>query len=365
MTPTQPAIPDSIARSAALLEAAPPPPRCDGRVITGEVTLRWFCGAQPARWLARHAALVLDVFYAGRPLDWPRLDLSIPPAPQYLFDSLAAIHVLPKMRPAIRAAGGRVLVTCDEEFWNFPPWIARLRSDQLKRLERSLAEADTIMVYSSRMAERVRRFNPSVLLLPHALPPLADLPRPASRAPRPGIRVGWVGTHQHEGDLNMIRPAIVELLARRREVSFVLAGQCFPDWARALGGSPQIELHPGVVPLPDYYRWVASLALDVFVTPLVGHPFNSVKPCLKPLEAAGLGIPVCASKVGSYAEDLRHEQTALLAFENTPEAWLAALTRLVDDADLRADLSARGLAWAATRTIDSTGPRWAKLWGAS
>jgi len=56
-----------------------------------------------------------------------------------------------------------------------------------------------------------------------------------------------------------------------------------------------------------------------------------------------------------------HEETALLV-ENTTEAWLAALMRLVDDAALRAHLTARGLAWAATRTIDSTGPLWAELW---
>jgi glycosyltransferase involved in cell wall biosynthesis len=76
-----------------------------------------------------------------------------------------------------------------------------------------------------------------------------------------------------------------------------------------------------------------------------------------------LGLPVIASRVGSYAEDLVHEETALLV-ENTTEEWLGALTRLVEDAALRAHLSARGLEWAATRTIDSTGPRWASLWGA-
>jgi glycosyltransferase involved in cell wall biosynthesis len=128
--------------------------------------------------------------------------------------------------------------------------------------------------------------------------------------------------------------------------------------------SPQIELHPGWVALPTYYRWLASLALDVFVTPLVDILFSQVKPCLKPHEAAGLGIPVIASAVGSYAEDLEHEETALLV-ENTTEAWLAALTRLVEDAALRAHLSAGGRAWAATRTIDQIGPLWADLWGAA
>jgi hypothetical protein len=71
-----------------------------------------------------------------------------------------------------------------------------------------------------------------------------------------------------------------------------------------------------------------------------------------PPSLLGSPCPVCASKVGSYAEDLRHEQTALLAFENTPAAWPAALTRLVDDADLRADLSARGLGGDADDRLD-------------
>ena len=107
-----------------------------------------------------------------------------------------------------------------------------------------------------------------------------------------------------------------------------------------------------------------SLALDVFITPLVDIPYNVVKPCLKPLEAAGLGIPVIASRVGSYADDLTHEDTALLV-ANTTEAWLAALTRVVGDAELRAHLAAQGRAWAATRTINQTCPLWTGLWEAA
>jgi glycosyltransferase involved in cell wall biosynthesis len=162
----------------------------------------------------------------------------------------------------------------------------------------------------------------------------------------------------------MIAPAVRQLLARYPDVTVVLAGPDFPPWAVAVRSSQQIELHPGWVPLPGYYRWLASLALDVFITPLVDIPYNAVKPCLKPLEAAGLGIPVIASAVGAYAEDLAHEDTALLV-ENTTAAWLTALTRVVDDAELRAHLSAGGRAWAATRTIEQTGPLWADLWEAA
>jgi len=233
----------------------------------------------------------------------------------------------------------------------------------LARIERSLAEADGLVVHTTQMAEEAQRFNRSIRVIPPALPPLNELPtpRPALHA---GIRIGWAGSASHYGDLDMVAPAVLQLLARYPDVTFVLAGPNFPSWAVAVRSSPQIELHPGWLPLPAYYRWLASLALDVFLCPIVDIPFNAVKPCLKPLEAAGLGIPVIASAVGSYGEDLKHEDTALLV-ANTTESWLAALLRLVDDASLRAHLSSRGLAWAATRTIDQIGPLWVDLWAAA
>lgn len=93
-------------------------------------------------------------------------------------------------------------------------------------------------------------------------------------------------------------------------------------------------------------------------------PFNRAKPCLKALEAAALGIPVIASTVGAYGEDLVHEQTALLVKNTSAATWLDALLRFAEDAPLRAHLATQGRAWAATRTIESTGPLWAKAWGA-
>lgn len=286
-----------------------------------------------------------------------------------LFDSFA-LTALPSLRDDMRAAGGRMFVTVDDLFWKMPPWIAVDPADppeqhraDLARIERSLIEADGLVVHTARMAEQVQRFNRSIRVIPPALPPLDELPTPRP-TPHTGIRIGWAGSAVHHGDLEMIAPAMLQLLARHSDVTFVLAGPDFPPWAVAARSSPQIELHPGWVPLPAYYRWLASLALDVFITPLVDISYNAVKPALKPLEAAGLGIPVVASAVGSYAEDLTHEDTALLV-ANATEAWLAALTRLVEDADLRAHLATSGLEWAATRTINQTGPLWADLWGAA
>jgi len=341
---------------------APPPWTSDGLLLFSHHSgLPWYVGELPGRWLAKHHGLALT---RANLASGPPTLRGIPADTRFYADTMAS-RMLAPVRDAIRAAGGHVLLSCDEEFWHLPPWIAvgPRFAEEVHRIERNLRAADRVVVFSARMAERVTRFNRSISVIPHALPPLAELPPPAGRRDRAGIRIGWAGSDGHRGDLEMIGPAVCELLARRPDVTFVLAGQCHSvSWAQALRDSPQLDLHAGSVWLPAYYRWIASLDLDAFICPLVDHPFNQVKPALKPLEAAGLGIPVLASAIGSYADELRHEETALLV-TNT-EAWLAALLRLVDDADLRAHLSAGGRAWAATRTIEQTGDAWAKVWGA-
>ena len=87
-------------------------------------------------------------------------------------------------------------------------------------------------------------------------------------------------------------------------------------------------------------RWLIQILSELMADPEVWLPAEGLI-----RDWPLLALPVIASRVGSYAEDLRHEETALLV-ENTPEAWLAALTRWVEDAELPAHLAARGLEWA-------------------
>jgi glycosyltransferase involved in cell wall biosynthesis len=271
------------------------------------------------------------------------------------------------VRWAAERPAPRIVMTCDDDYWSPRPWTKFRPSfaDALRHQEVALRCADEIVVPTVRLAERVQRFGRPVTVIPPTLAARSEWPAPReSRAP--GLRIGYVATWWHWGELVALGPVMLEFLAQHPEVTFVLGGGPF-DGSRTVAwavGHPQVELHSGHVSLPGYYRFIASLDLDGFICPLLDLPFNTAKPSLKPLEAAMLGLPVIASRVGSYAEDLRHEETALLV-ENTTEAWLTALTRVVEDAALRAHLSARGLDWAATRTIDSTGPLWATVWGAA
>ena len=342
------------------------PPRWDGHVIVGDVALSYFYGDLPAQWLsARGFHLDVCKQFERYELGGGRINFGVrtetTPGAPLLFD-LVAVSAAPtpengRGSPPQR---GRLWISVDDDAWQIPPGHQPPLPDdptRLARVEAWLREADGAIVPTVRLGERVQPFAREIVVIPPTLPRREAWPgRPPRR--EPGLRIGWVGTASHRRDLDGLGPAVLELLARRPDVTFVLGGQCVPSWATA---HPRVEIHSGWWLLPGYYRFIASLALDAFVCPIEPAPWNVAKPALKPLEAAMLGLPVIASRVGAYGEDLAHEETALLV-ENTTEAWLAAMTRLVEDAALRAQLSARGLEWAATRTIDSTGPLWAELW---
>jgi glycogen synthase len=72
---------------------------------------------------------------------------------------------------------------------------------------------------------------------------------------------------------------------------------------------------------------------------------------LVPLEAMAVGRPVVASGTGGSAEYLRHEENALVySPRNSPQALASAITRLADDAALRARLREDGFPTAARFT---------------
>ncbi len=210
--------------------------------------------------------------------------MEIPGAAPVLLDSLAG-WLLPHLRAQQRDR--RILVSVDDDWWRPRDWVRAQwlpgSEVQLVELAANLRAADEIVVPSRALAERMRPFGRPITIIPPALPPLAALPAPRLPRAAGGLRIGWVGTTWHWADLNFIGPAVLELLARRPDVTVVLAGTCTPEYVP----HPRVEMHSGWVPLPAYYDAIAALALDVFVGPLLDCAFNRAKPCLKPLEAAG------------------------------------------------------------------------------
>ena len=70
------------------------------------------------------------------------------------------------------------------------------------------------------------------------------------------------------------------------------------------------------------------------------------------LDAAAFGLPVVAYDVGGISEAVRHCRTGLLVPPGDRTAFAAAVMQLVNDDNLRAEMSRNAMAWAAENSWD-------------
>ena len=96
-------------------------------------------------------------------------------------------------------------------------------------------------------------------------------------------------------------------------------------------------IFPGFIPDSELPLWYN--AADVFVYPSVYEGFG-----LPPLEAMACGVPVIVSDASSLPEVVG--DAGLLVDPHEPVEWGNALSLLCNDADLRSELTSRGLARA-------------------
>jgi len=148
------------------------------------------------------------------------------------------------------------------------------------------------------------------------------------------VRIGFAGGHPgHAFNLPVAEDALATLLHRHAQLELVLIGPIEPP-PRLRPWADRVEQ----VPFVDWRRLPFELArLDVCIAPLADNAFNRCKSDVKFLEAALARVAVVASPVGQLGESIHHGVNGLLA-EGT-EAWTEALSSLVEQPRLRAELA--------------------------
>jgi glycosyltransferase involved in cell wall biosynthesis len=147
---------------------------------------------------------------------------------------------------------------------------------------------------------------------------------------RPGIRVGWIGSTTHSEDLELLEKVIPRITVLSPDLKFVFASAHIPEF---LKGLKQVEIVEKWVPILKYPAHMASLDFDIGLAPLRDNKFNRAKSNLRWLEYSALGIPCVASRVGHFAETIRHGEDGYLA--SNEEEWCGRLTELVLDVKTR------------------------------
>jgi glycosyltransferase involved in cell wall biosynthesis len=192
-------------------------------------------------------------------------------------------------------------------------------------------------------------------LLPNAvdLDQFTPRPRDPELAARLGVTgkvvIGTVGTFKWYEGLDLLFEAAASMRRRLGDTFRLLLVGDGPESQRlaelrARLGLEELVVMTGRVPhdqVASYYSLI-----DVAAYPRTGARVCHFVSPLKPLEAMAMEKAVVVSDVRAQAEMVEDEVTGLVHAADDAAALERALTRLVGDAALRAQLAARARAWA-------------------
>jgi len=252
-------------------------------------------------------------------------------------------HVAPDLATAerlidhCRARGIRLVYDLDDDLVSIPPnhpEAARLGELAAVAL-RLLLAADVVWTATRALQSRFAAIRPDAEVVTNRHDDrIWQLPsRPRRRDTEP-VRVLYMGTATHDQELAFLEPVAKTLLQRHGcRVQFDVVGVASGDLPACFHRVVP-EAGPTTRAYPGFVEWFTRQSWDIAVSPLVDDPFNRCKSAIKLLDYAALGLPVVASQHEEYAAAFERDHGVELV-ENTHDAWVDALSRLITDTDAR------------------------------
>jgi GT2 family glycosyltransferase len=164
----------------------------------------------------------------------------------------------------------------------------------------------------------------------NAIPAMALRPRVMRSEGR--LRIGFVGGISHDGDLELIRPAMEAI---GEDVEWVFFG------TQPKNPPVRTEFHPGV-PAHEYQLKMLQLDLDLVLAPLESNRFNECKSNLRLIEGGMVGACVIAQRATSYTDG----DPPVFAYAETAQDWIAAIRAFMAAPSIERQVNADALlAW--------------------
>lgn len=191
--------------------------------------------------------------------------------------------------------------------------------------------ADYVVTWTRPLAEKLRPYARQVLQFDGPSNVEIFDTFPSAKRDNDLVILGYAGSATHCADLEMIKPAVLQILQRHPNVHIESIGMEIA-W---LNGHPRYKHFPGKSNIEEYYRLVASRGWDVGLAPLQETAFNASKSDNKFREYAAAGIPSVYSRTESFVHSVRDGENGLLCV-NTTDAWTSAMDRMILEPALRA-----------------------------
>ena len=305
----------------------------------------YLCGHVQMEWLDREGKVAYRARTEGtlrrEDMDWADVALL------GRLDSWFAV----KAAQALRRAGKQLGYILDDELLAVPEEMSsasHYQSASVKRqIESLIAMSDAIISPSPLLLQRYATDGKRGILIEEpAVEPVSYAPHD----PDGPVRIGFAGSVDRTGDLAAILgEALVELKKRYGgRVHFEFFG-AIPAFAANLDAT--------VIPYSDDYLAYRELLngrkWDIGLAPMPDTPFHACKHYNKFVEYAAAGIAGVFSDVPPY--DRLHGRTEAAVFcENTAQAWLAGIGRLIDEDALREEMRRKACEAARIWSVENS-----------
>lgn len=207
-------------------------------------------------------------------------------------------------------------------------------------IEFAVRHAKAVVVSTEFLAAKYRELNPAVHVLPNYIDfDLFYRPVPQQSSPDGRINIGLLGSSIQPSNFALVDQALQALVERygsRLHIDFV-GWECPRNWV----GHPLTTFHTFVHQYVDYAAQLRQWNWDIALIPLASDEYNQCKSYIKWLDYSAAGIASVFSDVSVYNQVVTHDVTGLL-MPNSSQAWLEAITELIESPEKRHALAAAG-----------------------
>jgi glycosyltransferase involved in cell wall biosynthesis len=273
----------------------------------------------------------------------------------FVFQRISGLDIYTLIE-VLRQQGKRVVFEMDDLLMEIPDFLShhRLPSADLERLVNSMAAADSLSTTTERLANKLRQYNPQVHVVPNCI---REIEKSVSSV-QSDVKATLVVASSDSVTVDMVLKPIQRIKAAYGDAVKIVAigpiAQFFKE------KNIPIEEHP-IQGYAEFRKLLSQLNNPIGIIPLDDSVFSSCKSPIKFFDYASVGIPSICSDVPPYSDFVVNEKTGLLV-TNNEQAWFEAISKVIDNVDLRAALLANAREYVRdTHMMDKAGDAWQAL----
>ena len=249
------------------------------------------------------------------------------------------------MAKVCHQAGKKILYILDDDLLNVP---MSLGSGPYYAQQSVKDHIEKMMEYSDYFASPsdvlIEKYGPRFSYSFRIIEPSAYVMRKKEKNPTGTVRIGFAGSADRGSDIDAILAEALRQIKKKYgdRVSIEIFGT-----ETKIAKEIPCRQYKYTESYQEYQEKMHALNWDIGLAPMPDTPFHRCKHYNKLVEYCGFGIAGIYSNVKPYTGEVEDGVTGLLC-ENTTQAWVSAITRLIEDQALREKISETCLVRAQT-----------------